>query len=370
MNTQTQEIVVEDVFPHTPETIWMTLTNGALMARWLGMTPTGFEAVTGNRFTLQTTPAGAWDGVIHCQVLEVIANKRLVYAWKGGDEANAGYGSKLDTVVTFSLSRVANGTRLRVVHSGFVLPKNRTAFTNLGNGWKKVVKRVGRFGNGGFDMRVLELEPTRHVLWRVVDGPQEWIGTTISWDIQSNGDWIIVLFKHEGWRGPVEFMHHCSTKWAVFLLSLKSLLETGKGAITALAGPDDPISRGPNPGTKLDWEVELAIVVGRQAQDIAAAEAAGYIFGYVCINDVSDRATQVDAEGGQHLVRAKSRPGYAPIGPYLTTGVDGMNLDLWTKVNGRYEQQGNTSDMLFSISEMLAYFSAHMTLQDGDRSPS
>ncbi|WP_064737393.1 fumarylacetoacetate hydrolase family protein [Bradyrhizobium sp. Ai1a-2] len=137
-------------------------------------------------------------------------------------------------------------------------------------------------------------------------------------------------------------------------------------ATTSLAGPDDPISRGPNPGTKLDWEVELAIVVGREAQDITAAEAADYIFGFVCINDVSDRATQVDNEGGQHLVRAKSRPGYAPIGPYLTTGVDGMNLDLWTKVNGRYEQQGNTSDMLFSVSEMLAYFSAHMTLLPGD----
>ncbi len=142
LKSQTQEIVVEDVFPHAPETIWKTLTNGALMARWLGMAPTGFEPAVGNQFTLQTTPAGAWDGVIHCQVLEVTANERLVYAWKCGDEANGGYGSKLDTVVTFALSRAANGTRLRLVHSGFVLPKNRTAFTNMGDGWKKVVKRV------------------------------------------------------------------------------------------------------------------------------------------------------------------------------------------------------------------------------------
>jgi uncharacterized protein YndB with AHSA1/START domain len=86
-----------------------------------------------------------------------------------------------------------------------------------------------RFGNGGFDMRVLELEPARRVLWRVADGPQEWIDTKISWDIKPEGDWTIVLFKHQGWREPVEFMHHCSTKWAIFLLSLKSLLETGKG---------------------------------------------------------------------------------------------------------------------------------------------
>ncbi|MBR1222452.1 fumarylacetoacetate hydrolase family protein [Bradyrhizobium sp. U87765 SZCCT0131] len=137
-------------------------------------------------------------------------------------------------------------------------------------------------------------------------------------------------------------------------------------AITSLTGPDDPISRGLNPGTKLDWEVELTIVVGREAQDITAAEAANYIFGYVCLNDVSDRTTQVDSEGGQHLVRAKSRPGYTPVGPFLTTGVDGMNLNLWTKVNGRYEQQGNTNDMLFSITEMLAYFSRHMKLLPGD----
>lgn len=137
-------------------------------------------------------------------------------------------------------------------------------------------------------------------------------------------------------------------------------------AVTSLTGPGDPISRGPNAGAKLDWEVELAIVVGREARDITPAQAADHIFGYVCMNDVSDRATQVDSEGGQHLVRAKSRPGYTPIGPYLTTGVDGMNLELWTKVNGRFEQQGDTSDMLFSVNEMLAYFSTHMTLLPGD----
>jgi hypothetical protein len=87
-----------------------------------------------------------------------------------------------------------------------------------------------RFGNGGFDMKVLELDPAQHVLWQVVDGPREWIGTKISFDLKQQGDWTIVLFKHQGWREPVEFMHHCSTKWGVFLLSLKSLLETGKGA--------------------------------------------------------------------------------------------------------------------------------------------
>jgi uncharacterized protein YndB with AHSA1/START domain len=137
-----QEIVVDEVFPHAPETIWKTLTSGELMGRWL-MAPTGFEPVKGKRFTYQTTAAGAWDGVIHCEVLEVIANQRLAYAWKGGHDGNAGYGSPLDTVVTFTLSKVENGTRLRLVHSGFLLPRNEIAFTNMGGGWKKVVPRIG-----------------------------------------------------------------------------------------------------------------------------------------------------------------------------------------------------------------------------------
>ena len=86
-----------------------------------------------------------------------------------------------------------------------------------------------RFGNGGLDMKVLEHAPARRVLWQVVDGPAEWIGTTISFDLDRHDDWTIILFKHAGWQNPVEFMHHCSTKWAVFLLSLKSVLETGQG---------------------------------------------------------------------------------------------------------------------------------------------
>ena len=86
-----------------------------------------------------------------------------------------------------------------------------------------------RFKAGGFDMKVLELQPGKRVLWQVVDGPEEWMGTKISWDLRQEGDWTIILFKHEGWKEPVEFMHHCSTKWGVFLISLKSLLETGQG---------------------------------------------------------------------------------------------------------------------------------------------
>ena len=136
-----QEIVVDEVFPHAPETIWKALTNGELIGRWL-MVPSGFEPVNGTHFTFQTTPGGAWDGVIHCQVMEVMPNERLSYAWKRGHEANVGYGAPLDTVVTWILSRVEGGTRLRLVHSGFVTPKNDTAFKNMSEGWKKVLDNL------------------------------------------------------------------------------------------------------------------------------------------------------------------------------------------------------------------------------------
>jgi uncharacterized protein YndB with AHSA1/START domain len=142
LKSETQDIVVDEVFPHAPETIWKTLTTGELISRWM-MEPTGFEPVEGKRFTFRTTPAGAWDGVIHCQVLEVMPNERFVYAWKGGHEGNVGYGSRLDTVVTWTLSRVEDGTRLRLVHSGFVTPKNDTAFKNMSEGWEKIVQRIG-----------------------------------------------------------------------------------------------------------------------------------------------------------------------------------------------------------------------------------
>ena len=81
--------MVDEVLPHAPETVWRALTTGEMIARWM-MEPTGFAPVAGTRFTFQTTPAGAWDGVIHCEVLEAVPNQRLAYAWKGGHDSNAG----------------------------------------------------------------------------------------------------------------------------------------------------------------------------------------------------------------------------------------------------------------------------------------
>ncbi|RFS21717.1 SRPBCC domain-containing protein [Chitinophaga silvatica] len=92
-----------------------------------------------------------------------------------------------------------------------------------------------RFAAGGFDMKVTKLHAPDLVEWEVIDGPAEWIGTIIRFELRQEGDYVIVLFKHLNWKEPVEFMHHCSTKWAIFLMSLKSLIETGKGQ----PNPDD-----------------------------------------------------------------------------------------------------------------------------------
>lgn len=88
---------------------------------------------------------------------------------------------------------------------------------------------------GAFGMRILDLQQDRRVAWQVVDGPAEWLGTEIVFEIAQEDDFVIVLFQHTGWAEPSAFMHHCSTKWALFLMSLKSLFDTGAGQ----PSPDD-----------------------------------------------------------------------------------------------------------------------------------
>ena len=147
MQADTGEITVDEVFPHSPETIWATLVRPDLMARWLNMTPAGFAPVVGNRFTYQTSPAGGWDGTIACEVIAVIPHQRLAYRWRSGHAANQGYGSPLDTVVTFELEPVDGGTRLRVVHTGFILPRNETAYRSMSGGWTGVIARIGEIAS-------------------------------------------------------------------------------------------------------------------------------------------------------------------------------------------------------------------------------
>ncbi|MGX1777137.1 SRPBCC family protein [Nocardia brasiliensis] len=89
--------------------------------------------------------------------------------------------------------------------------------------------RFGPEGKEGFDMKITDLQPAERVRWEVVGGPEEWVGTEVSFTLKREDDYAIVLFQHRGWREPVEFMHHCSTKWALFLMSLKSYIETGTG---------------------------------------------------------------------------------------------------------------------------------------------
>jgi uncharacterized protein YndB with AHSA1/START domain len=88
-----------------------------------------------------------------------------------------------------------------------------------------------RFADRGLiDMKVLELDPGKRVLWEVVAGPEAWIGSKVGFDLDRDDDFTIVLFKHEGWKEQSAFMHHCTTKWAMFLMSLKASVETGTGA--------------------------------------------------------------------------------------------------------------------------------------------
>jgi uncharacterized protein YndB with AHSA1/START domain len=138
----TRDIVVEGVLSHAPETVWKALTTAELIGRWL--MPNDFAPVVGKRFNFRTKPMGDWDGVVHCEVLEVVPERKLVYSWKGGSNSNPKYGSALDTVVTWTLTPVDGGTRLRLVHAGFCSPGNDFAFDAMSPGWGRVLQGIAR----------------------------------------------------------------------------------------------------------------------------------------------------------------------------------------------------------------------------------
>jgi uncharacterized protein YndB with AHSA1/START domain len=114
--------------------------------------------------------------------------------------------------------------------------------------WTKNVSGESKVGNvlhfhfskGGPDFQVLELQPNKKVEWKCIQGPKEWVDTHIEFYISEQDGETILLFKHSGWREEVEFMHHCSTQWAYFLIGLKKLLEAGEG--TPYGGRLEPIS--------------------------------------------------------------------------------------------------------------------------------
>ena len=139
----TRDIVVEDLLPHPPEKVWKALTTAELIGRWL--MPNDFEPVVGRRFTFKTRPIGDWDGVVQCEVLEIVPHRRLAYSWKGGSDSNnsdSNYGSKLDSVVTWTLQPEGRGTRLRLVHTGFRSPQNDSAYDAMSPGWGRIMGRI------------------------------------------------------------------------------------------------------------------------------------------------------------------------------------------------------------------------------------
>jgi 2,4-diketo-3-deoxy-L-fuconate hydrolase len=137
-------------------------------------------------------------------------------------------------------------------------------------------------------------------------------------------------------------------------------------ATSAIAGPTDPIRR-PRGAQKLDYEVELAAVIGRDARDVDEARALAHVAGYCLVNDVSERAFQM--EHGGTTTKGKSADTFAPIGPWLVTAdevPDPQVLELWTTVNGESRQRGTTANMIFTVRQLVAYVSRFMSLRVGD----
>lgn len=137
-------------------------------------------------------------------------------------------------------------------------------------------------------------------------------------------------------------------------------------ATSAIVGPDDDLVL-PRDSTKTDWEVELAIVIGKKAKYVEVDEAYDFIAGYLLHNDYSERAYQLE-HGGQ-WVKGKSADTFAPIGPYLVTKDEIANpnkLHLWLKLNGETMQDSATSDLIFDVPYLVSYLSRYMTLLPGD----
>lgn len=136
-------------------------------------------------------------------------------------------------------------------------------------------------------------------------------------------------------------------------------------ATTALSGPNDDVVL-PRGSTKADWEVELAVVIGRRAKYVSVTEALDYVVGYTLHNDYSEREFQLE-RGGQ-WDKGKGCDSFAPLGPWLVTKdeLDVSRLGLWLEVNGEREQTGNTADMIFPVPELVSYVSQFMTLLPGD----
>ena len=137
-------------------------------------------------------------------------------------------------------------------------------------------------------------------------------------------------------------------------------------ATSAISGPYDDVVLPPGSG-KGDWEVELGVVIGSPAKNVAVDAAPAHIAGYCVVNDLSDRGFQLDGTG--QWVKGKSADTFGPIGPWLVTPdevPDPHALDIWLEVDGHRHQDGNTSTMVVQVPELIAYVSRFMSLQPGD----
>src|ERR1700719_1377775 len=137
-------------------------------------------------------------------------------------------------------------------------------------------------------------------------------------------------------------------------------------ATTSLVGPNDDLVR-PRDATKVDWEVELAVVIGKRALYVSREQALDHVAGYALHNDYSERSFQLE-RGGQ-WVKGKSADTFAPLGPFLATPDelrDPSNLEMWLKVNGEIRQNSSTANMIFEVATLLSYVSEFMTLLPGD----
>ena len=137
-------------------------------------------------------------------------------------------------------------------------------------------------------------------------------------------------------------------------------------ATSSINGPNDniEISEG---SKKLDWEVELGIVIGKHTKNIKEEQASSHIFGYCMVNDISEREWQIEKMG--QWVKGKSHDTYGPIGPYIVTKdevKDINNLNLFLDLNGKRMQTGNTNTMIFDVNYIVSYLSKFMSLQPGD----
>ncbi|AOS79076.1 MULTISPECIES: fumarylacetoacetate hydrolase family protein [Hydrogenophaga] len=134
----------------------------------------------------------------------------------------------------------------------------------------------------------------------------------------------------------------------------------------ALSGPNDDVWLPPG-ALKLDWEVELGVVIGQRAFHVGEGEALSHVAGYCLLNDVSERAYQIEHEG--QWVKGKSYPTHCPIGPWLVTPDelgDPQDVELWLEVNGTRRQNGSTRTMVFGVATLVSYLSRFMALQPGD----